>query len=134
MARLGYARRYQAVQIESASPGQILIALYDGCIRFCKGARIRIEEGDAAGKGQLLSKAIAILGELRSTLDHSVAPDLCQQLERLYLFFQEQLTQANTTMDPTHIDPVIRMMTDLRDAWSTAVDNVEGSSNMGGAT
>lgn len=125
MSRLAVARKYQAVQIESASPGQILIALYDGCIRFCKGAQLRIEENDPAGKGQLLSKAIAILGELRSTLDHTVAPDLCSQLERLYTFFQDQLSQANLNMDPTLIDPVIRMMTDLRDAWVKAVDEVE---------
>src|SRR5690606_23097440 len=126
MSRYAAARKYQAVQIESASPGQILVALYDGCIRFCKGAQLRIEDGDAAGRGQLISKAIAILGELRSTLDHSVSPDLCQHLERLYLFFQEQLTQANLKMDGTYIDPVVRMMTDLRDAWSQAVTEVEG--------
>src|SRR5690606_9537117 len=125
MSRYAAARKYQAVQIESASPGQILVALYDGCIRFCRGAQLRIEEGDTAGKGQLISKAIAILGELRSTLDHRIAPDLCQQLEQLYLFFQEQLSVANMTMDATYIDPVVRMMTDLRDAWSKAVNEVE---------
>lgn len=125
MSRLAVARKYQAVQIESATPGQILVALYDGCIRFCRGAQLRIEEGDAAGKGTQISKALAILGELRSTLDHSVAPDFCDQLDRLYLFFQEQLTQANMKMDGSYIDPVVRMLTDLRDAWSKAVENVE---------
>lgn len=131
MSRLAVARKYQAVQIESASPGQILVALYDGCIRFCKGAQLRIEEGDIGGKGHMISKALAILGELRSTLDHNVAPDLCQQLERLYLFFQEQLSQANMHMDATYIDPVVRMMTDLRDAWSQAVTEVEAARSNG---
>lgn len=125
MSYAASARRYQAVQIESATPGQILIALYDGCIRFCKAAQVQMEAGDVAGKGRMISKAVAIIGELRSTLDHNVAPELCDSLERLYVFFQEQLSLANIKLDPTYIDPVIRLMSDLRDAWSQAVKEVE---------
>jgi flagellar protein FliS len=128
------ARRYQAAQIESATPGQILVALYDGCIRFCRAAQVLIESGDLAGKGKMISKAVAILGELRSTLDHSVAPELCDSLDRLYLFFQEQLSLANIKLDPAFIDPVIRLMTDLREAWAQAVAEVEqgnGGGNSG---
>jgi len=125
MSYAASARRYQAVQIESATPGQILIALYDGCIRFCRAAQTLIESGDLAGKGKMISKAVAILGELRSTLDHSVAPELCDSLDRLYLFFQEQLSLANIKLDPSYIDPVVRLMSDLREAWSQAVQEVE---------
>ena len=129
MSYAASARRYKAVQIESATPGQILLALYDGCIRFCKAAQIQIEEGDVPGKGRMISKAVAILGELRSTLDHSVAPELCDSLERLYVFFQEQLSMANIKLDPSYIDPVIRLMSDLRDAWAQAVQEVEGGNS-----
>lgn len=125
MSQLATARRYQAVQIESASPGQILLALYDGCIRFCRAAQVHIEAGDVAAKGKMISKAVAILGELRSTLDHNVAPELCESLEGLYVFFQEQLSLANIKMDGTLIDPVINLMNDLRNAWSEAVTEVE---------
>lgn len=121
------ARKYQVASIESASRGQILIALYDGCIRYCRGAKVQIEAGDVAGKGKLLGKAIAILGELRSTLDHRVAPELCERLDRLYVFFQEQLSRANFQMDAAPIDPVVRMLGDLRDAWAKAVTEVEGT-------
>jgi flagellar protein FliS len=120
------ARKYQAVSIESATRGQILIALYDGCIRYCRGARAQIDAGDVAGKGKLLGKAIAILGELRSTLDHQVAPELCERLDSLYVYFQEQLSRANFQMDPAPIDPVVRLLGDLRDAWAKAVSEVEG--------
>jgi flagellar protein FliS len=75
----------------------------------------------------MLGKAIAILGELRSTLDHEVAPELCERLDRLYVFFQEQLSRANCQMDPGPIDPVVRMLGDLREAWAQAVTQVEGA-------
>jgi flagellar protein FliS len=120
------ARKYRATQIESASPGQILLALYDGCLRLCKTAQLHIEEGDVAAKGIAISRASAILGELRSTLDHKVAPELCDQLDRLYLFFQEQLSLANIRMDPAPIAPVVKIMSELRTAWGQAVGDVVG--------
>jgi flagellar protein FliS len=125
MSQLAVARRYQSVQLESSSPGQVLVAMYDGCIRFCRAAQVQIEAGDAAGKGKLISKAVAILGELRSTLDHSAAPALCDSLERLYVFFQEQLSLANLRMDARLIDPVVKILGDLRETWAEAVRNVE---------
>lgn len=125
---LAVARKYRAAQIESASPGQILLALYDGCIRFCRAAQVHIEAGDVAAKGQAISRAVAILGELRSTLDHEVAPELCDSLERLYVFFQQQLSLANIRMDAGAIAPVVRILGDLRDAWGTAIGEVEGES------
>jgi flagellar protein FliS len=124
---LAVARKYRAAQIESASPGQILLALYDGCIRFCRAAQAQIEAGDVAGKGQSISRAVAILGELRSTLDHDVSPELCDSLERLYVFFQQQLSLANYRMDAGAIAPVVRLLGDLRDAWQTAIGEVEGA-------
>ena len=125
MSQFTAARKYQSVQIESSSPPQLLLALYDGCIRFCKAAQIQIESGDVAGKGVSISKAVAILGELRSTLDHDTAPELCDSLERLYVFFQEQLSLANIKMDREIIDPVVTLLTDLRGAWGEAVAKVE---------
>jgi len=120
------ARKYRATQIESASPGQILLALYDGCLRLCRTAQLHIESGDVAAKGLAITRACAILGELRSTLDHKVAPELCDSLDRLYLFFQEQLSLANIRMDATPIAPVVKILGELRTAWGQAVGSVEG--------
>ncbi len=120
------ARKYRATQIESASPGQILLALYDGCLRFCKHAQQEIIAGDVAAKGIAISKAGAIIGELRGTLDHKVAPELCGQLDLLYVYFQEQLSLANIRMDPGPLVPVIKILGDLREAWGQAVGSVEG--------
>jgi flagellar secretion chaperone FliS len=121
------ARKYRATQIESASPGQILLALYDGCLRLCRSAQLHIEEGDVAAKGIAIGRACAILGELRSTLDHKASPELCDQLDRLYLFFQEQLSLANIRMDARAIAPVVKIMGELRTAWGQAVGDVEGA-------
>lgn len=122
---LAAARKYRATQIESASAGQILLALYDGCLRFCRVAQQQITAGDVAAKGVAISKAGAILGELRSTLDHKIAPELCESLDRLYVYFQEQLGIANMRMDPGPLVPVIKLLADLREAWGIAVGSLE---------
>jgi flagellar protein FliS len=121
------ARKYRATQIESASPGQILLALYDGCLRFLRVAQQHIMAGDVAAKGIAISKAGAIIGELRGTLDHKIAPELCEGLDLLYCYFQEQLALANMKMDPAPLVPVLKMLGELRDTWAQAVGNVEGS-------
>jgi flagellar protein FliS len=133
MIHKAYAQ-YRQTQIETATPGQILLMLYDGAIRYCRQARERILARDAAGKGMFISKADAIIAELVSTLDHSKAPDLCKNLEALYLYMQDQLALANAKMDPEPIDIVVRLMSNLHSAWVEAVANTDKATARGGGS
>lgn len=115
------ARRYRSVAIETARPGGVLLALYDGAIRFCREGAGAIRAGDRARKGERLGQAMAILGELQATLDHERAPDLCARLEALYAYMQDRLSQANAAMDAAAVEEVVRLCEPLRDAWREAV-------------
>jgi flagellar protein FliS len=68
-----------------------------------------------------LSKAYAILSELYIALDHSIAPDLCANLEALYGFSMDRVMQASRKGTTEPIDEVIRVLTPLREAWQIAV-------------
>ncbi len=80
-AKNGYSQssyqRYRAVKIQTASPAQIMLMLYDGAIRFAKIAKNKIDEGDMSSKGTYVGKVQAIISELMSSLDFSIAPELC---------------------------------------------------------
>ncbi len=122
-----FARQaYQKVDAQTASPGQILLKLYEGAIRFTKQAKQAIEDGDPGAKGQYISKTMAILDEFITALDHDASPELCGNLERLYLYLIYQLTHANTTMDPQPCQVVIEHLTTLHDAWEQAVKEAGG--------
>ncbi|MBN2724258.1 MAG: flagellar export chaperone FliS [Deltaproteobacteria bacterium] len=124
----GAINRYKSIGVETADPGRLLLMLYDAAIGNCRKAVIHLEKGDMAGKGVSIGKAQAILNEFIATLDYNVSPDLCANLEALYYFMIDQLTQANMnkSTEPLHI--VIKLLKGLREAWGEAVDKTSGIS------
>ena len=115
------AARYTQVRNATATPGELLLALYDGLFRFLNGAKACIENKQLPRARELLSKSHAILSELTIALDHDVAPELCGQLEGLYGFCIDRVQVASRKADTVAIDEVTRVLTPLREAWTIAV-------------
>jgi flagellar protein FliS len=115
------AQRYQAVQVKTASPGEILVMLYDGVFRFLGEARAAIERDDRPKAGERIDRSHAIITELAAGLNRSVAPELCDQLGGIYSFCMGRLVEANLTRDPAKIDEVLRVLAPLRDGFREAV-------------
>jgi flagellar protein FliS len=101
--------------------GDVLLMLYDGAIRFVGLAKDQIASGNTDAKELSLAKAYAIISEFINALDHESAPELCDNLERIYEFMLAQLAEANGTMDSAPLDIVLGYLTDMRQTWSEAV-------------
>lgn len=127
-AKSGYSQnshqRYRAVKVQTASPAQVMLMLFDGAIRFARMARQKIEEQDMAGKGTYIGKVQAIVTELMSSLDFTLSPELCTQLQRLYVYMIERLTDANIKVSIDPLDEVIDLLTSLRDTNKQALDSL----------
>lgn len=115
------ARRYQQVQASTLTPGELLLALYDGLFRFLRGARVCFDNGQPAKARELLSKCHQIISELMIALDYAQAPELCAQLAAVYDFCLERLIQATVQGKANPIDDVVRALTPLKEAWGVAV-------------
>lgn len=113
--------RYKEVRNTTSTPGELLLALYDGLFRFLNGARILLLRAELARAREQLSKAHAIVSELFIALDYDVAPELCQRLGALYDFCMDRISHANRRGDVTAVDEVLRVLTPLREAWQVAV-------------
>jgi flagellar protein FliS len=113
--------RYKKNKVLLSDSGEILLALYDGAIKFCKQARIAIEGNNPAQKGQKIGSVMAILTELSATLDHDRAPELCDNLSRLYDYLIDRLQTASSEMDLTALDEVTTHLVKLRETWGQAV-------------
>ena len=107
--------RYKRNKVLLSDPGEILLALYDGAIKFCKQARIAIENNNPAQKGQKIGSVMAILTELSATLDHDRAPELCDNLARLYDYLIDRLQVASGEMDVGPLDEVTVHLQKLRE-------------------
>jgi flagellar protein FliS len=115
------AQRYTQVRMTTSTPGDLLLALYDGLFRFLNQAKVCIQNKQMARGRELLSKSYAILSELYIALDHSVFPELCANLEALYGFAMDRVMQASRKGLVEPIDEVTRVLAPLREAWQTAV-------------
>lgn len=116
--------RYGAVKVTTSTPGQLLVMLYDGLIRFLREAQAAMVGNDRRKCGEKLSRANAILAELLGTLDPSHNPQLCATLQPLYMFCMNHLLKANIQQKPEMIGEVIVMLMPLRDAWAKAVSSL----------
>jgi flagellar protein FliS len=116
-----HVARYQSVQITTSNPGDVLVALLDGLFRFLQLAKHCLVSGDRARAGPAMSKAHAIISELLGSLDHSVAPELCSTLAGLYDFCLSRISHAVRHNDSKAIEEVMRVMTPVREAFTTVV-------------
>lgn len=110
---------YRQQEVLSANRGDLLLLLYDGCIKQLKLARLFMQEKAMEDTGNALIKAQNIITELMNGLDMQY--EIAGQLMELYVFFNGQLVQANIRKDVALVDPILEMMVDLRNTWQQAI-------------
>jgi flagellar protein FliS len=115
------AKNYKQMQITTASPAQILIMLYEGAIQNVKKAISAMEHKNTAEKGKYIGKTHDIINELTLSLNHEVAGQIAQDLERLYNFMVTQLLKANVDNDKEALVAVQKNLETLLEGWKGAV-------------
>lgn len=113
---------YRSVATQTASPGQLVLMLFDGAIRFLECALNGFGSEDIVESYQTINnnvlRAQAIIHELNLSLNMEQGGECAQTLRRLYDYFDRRLQESNLQKVPAGIEEVIRRLTTLRDAWS----------------
>jgi len=116
------AKSYKAQSVQTASPGKLVLMLFDGYLRFTAAARKSFEIEDFTKKNEGINnnliRAQNIVTELQSSLDMSVPGDLPGTLYRLYDYVLHNLQQSNLKKDPKPIDDADKVISELREAWA----------------
>lgn len=115
----GYAQ-YQQNQLSTASPAKLLLAAYDGAIRFCRIGLEKMRGGQVEEQSVNINKALAIVCELLSTLKEEANPELVVRLRSLYLYVIEKLAHANLGADEAAVSEAIGILAELRESWAEA--------------
>lgn len=114
------AARYREIEVMSATPGQLVVLLYDHLLVTLRRARLAIEAGDVERRVELLDKSRAVLGELLGTLDLEQGGELAHGLQSLYAFLYCELLDQGLRPDVARLDRVTCIVDDLRGAWAAA--------------
>jgi flagellar protein FliS len=109
---------YKQQSILTATPGQLVVMLYDGCLRFLHQAAYAMREGKVGESNTRLQRAEAIIDELRTTLDMEKGGVVASRLQGIYVFSSRHLIEARIARDPAMIDKVSELLSELRDAWA----------------
>jgi flagellar protein FliS len=109
---------YKQQSILTATPGQLVVMLYDGCLRFLHQAAYAMREGNIGESDTRLQRAEAIINELHSTLDMEKGGVVASRLQGIYVFCSRHLLEARMARSPEMIEKVSELLSELRGAWA----------------
>jgi flagellar protein FliS len=108
---------YRQTQVQSRTPLELVVMLYDGALKFLAQSRDAIDRGDIAARCEASNRALAIIGELQSTLNLDQGGEVAQRLDELYAYINGCVLQAAAENTVAPIDDASRILMMLRDAW-----------------
>ncbi|MBB3114244.1 flagellar protein FliS [Paenibacillus phyllosphaerae] len=126
--------KYLETTIQTATPGQLLIMLYDGAIRFCRTAIEALHEGRYVEANENLIKVQNIVSEFVITLDKN--SPLANNLLALYEYYKHLLIQANMTKSAQPAEEVLGYFVEMKEMWIQAARaaNAAGANANGNTT
>lgn len=112
-------RAYKNTKIKTSSQGQLIVMLYDEAIRQLDNAidGMKGKHKTADKVNGALIKAQELITELMASLDFERGGEIAQSLFSLYMYFNQQLVDANIKKDGQALQEVKSMLTELRASW-----------------
>ncbi|MFD6443206.1 flagellar export chaperone FliS [Peribacillus sp. NPDC060186] len=110
---------YQQNSVNTASPGELTLMLYNGCLKFITLGKKAIAENNFQEKNTNLIKAQKIIKELMVTLKIDLT--ISKELMFLYDYLNRRLIEANIKSDLDILEEVEGLVMDFRDTWKEAV-------------
>ncbi|QLF91888.1 flagellar export chaperone FliS [Pseudomonas sp. ABC1] len=121
MYAMAAMKQYQSVniqaQVSDATPHRLIQMLMEGGLTRLAQARGAMERGDIALKGTLIGKTVGIVNGLRQGLDLSAGGEVATNLDRLYVYMNTRLTEANVRNDISILDEVSNLLREVKSGW-----------------
>jgi len=110
---------YQQNSVTTASPGEVTLMLYNGCLKFIKQATLAIEDNNYQDKNTNIQKAQKIITELMITLNMDI--EISQNMSVMYEYMNHRLTEANVKNDASILKEVEGLVVEFRDTWKQVI-------------
>ena len=106
---------YQKNKIQTASPAELTLILYDAAIKFCNVALRAIEEDDVESRHTNIVKAEKIIEEFLATLNYKY--EVAKDFEQVYNYIYHLLVEANIHNDAEKLEEALQHLRDMREIW-----------------
>jgi flagellar protein FliS len=126
MNAMAALKQYQTVNTQAqaieASPHRLIQMLMEGGLTRLAQARGAMERGQLALKGELISKAIGIVGGLRNGLNLEQGGEVAANLDNLYEYMVTRLVQANVQNVVAPLDEVAGLLRNVKAGWDAIAE------------
>jgi flagellar secretion chaperone FliS len=112
-------QQYQTNSVNTASPGELTVMLYNGCLKFIHLAKKAIEDKNIEIKNTNIQKAQNIVSELMVTLD--IDSQVSKNMLSLYDYLNRRLMEANVKNDISILEEVEEFVVEFRDTWKQVI-------------
>ncbi len=109
------ATLYQGTKVNTASPAELTLMLYEGAIKFCNIALLGFETNDFEKVNNNIIKAQNIITEFRATLDFKY--ETAKDFDVVYEYINSLLVLANVKKDKKALEDALVQIRDMRDLW-----------------
>ena len=108
---------YLATEVMTAAPQKLQLMLIETAIRSAERAKQkwRTEEDDEALAA--LTHAQEVVGEMLSSLNREVAPELVKKVASIYMFVFRSLMEASYQRSEEKVDDALRVLEIERETW-----------------
>lgn len=114
LANQGYAA-YANNKVNTASPADLVLMLYEGAIKFCNIAIVAIGNKDIQKAHDNIMKVERIIQEFQITLNHKYAT--AKDFDEVYTYLMHRLREANMKKDAEILEEVLKHLRTMRDTW-----------------
>lgn len=114
MANNGYAA-YNMRRIQTASPAELTLMLYEGAIKFCNIAIMAVEENNIEKAHNNIVKVQRIIEEFQATLNHKY--EVAKDFDAVYDYLYARLREANIKKDKEILEEVLKHLRTMRETW-----------------
>ncbi|MCM3714648.1 flagellar export chaperone FliS [Halalkalibacter oceani] len=119
MAATHMQAAYKQNAMKTASPGELTLMLYNGCLKFIKQAKQAMEAQEIEKRNEAMTKAQNIIRELMVTL--KTDSELGQNMMRMYDFILNRMVEANIKNDVVMLEEAEELVIEFRDTWKQVI-------------
>ncbi len=118
------AKAYGNNKVQTASPAELTLMLYEGAVKFANIALMALEKNDYETTNTNIQKCRNIIVELMTTLDHKYP--VAEDFKRLYDYIFNLLVEANMKKDKEVLETALEELRSLRDIWKQIMSMTKG--------
>lgn len=119
---------YNNSKIQTATPAELTLLLYEGAIKFTNIAIVAMEKNDVQKAHDNIMKTENIIEEFQATLDHKYP--VAKDFDAVYSYLLKRLFDANIKKDPEILEEVLKHLRTMRDTWKEVMAKTANGNNI----